>query len=128
MGPLIDNELERVDRKHAQLTQLSSDLVEALNLYHTLMREPGPQSAPSPYHPISKGPPYAYQQPMPHQPPHVSSIFTCLKNHFTSSYLLFGISMCIRCTMAHIMELLDIVCHLNSSACSLHQCQQCLPT
>lgn len=40
MGPLIDAELERVDRKHAQLTQLSSDLVEALNLYHSLMREP----------------------------------------------------------------------------------------
>lgn len=41
MGPLIDSELERVDRKHAQLTQLSADLVEALSLYHTLMREPG---------------------------------------------------------------------------------------
>lgn len=40
MGPLIDQELERVDRKHAQLTQLSCDLVEALNLYHTLMKEP----------------------------------------------------------------------------------------
>lgn len=40
MGPLIDAELERVDRKHAHLTQLSADLVEALNLYHTLMREP----------------------------------------------------------------------------------------
>lgn len=40
MGPLIDAELERVDRKHAQLTQLSSDLVEAINLYHTLMPEP----------------------------------------------------------------------------------------
>ncbi|RZB84931.1 signal transducing adapter molecule 2, partial [Asbolus verrucosus] len=40
MGPLIDSELERVDRKHAQLTQLSADLVEALGLYHTLMREP----------------------------------------------------------------------------------------
>ncbi|KAJ8975721.1 hypothetical protein NQ317_004185 [Molorchus minor] len=40
MGPLIDAELEKVDRKHAQLTQLSADLVEALSLYHTLMREP----------------------------------------------------------------------------------------
>ncbi|XP_035772951.1 signal transducing adapter molecule 1-like [Anopheles albimanus] len=40
MGPLIDAELERVDRKHAQLTQLSSDLVDAINLYHNLMREP----------------------------------------------------------------------------------------
>lgn len=39
MGPLIDAELEKVDRKHAQLTQLSSDLVEALGLYHSLMRE-----------------------------------------------------------------------------------------
>ncbi|KAM8716867.1 hypothetical protein ACLKA7_003698 [Drosophila subpalustris] len=39
MGPLIDAELERVDRKHAQLTQLSSDLVESINLYHRLMRD-----------------------------------------------------------------------------------------
>ncbi len=66
MGPLIDNELERVDRKHAQLTQLSSDLVEALNLYHTLMREPGPQAVPSSYHSLAKGPPFPYQQPLPH--------------------------------------------------------------
>ncbi|XP_073821087.1 signal transducing adaptor molecule [Musca autumnalis] len=39
MGPLIDAELERVDRKHAQLSQLSSDLVDAINLYHSLMRD-----------------------------------------------------------------------------------------
>ncbi|XP_058977348.1 signal transducing adapter molecule 1-like [Musca domestica] len=39
MGPLIDTELERVDRKHAQLSQLSSDLVDAINLYHSLMRD-----------------------------------------------------------------------------------------
>lgn len=39
MGPLIDMELERVDRKHAQLTQLSGDLVDAINLYHSLMRD-----------------------------------------------------------------------------------------
>lgn len=46
MGPLIDAELERVDRKHAQLTQLSSDLVDAINLYHTLMREPDRSNIP----------------------------------------------------------------------------------
>lgn len=55
MGPLIDMELERVDRKHARLTQLSADLVDALNLYHTLMREPPhmkqPQSMQGPYPP-----------------------------------------------------------------------------
>ena len=82
MGPLIDNELERVDRKHAQLTQLSADLVEALNLYHTLMREPGPQAGPAPYHPMSKGPPYGYQ-PIPHTPPHVSLV------HIWKSCLIF---------------------------------------
>ncbi|CAH0557670.1 unnamed protein product [Brassicogethes aeneus] len=56
MGPLIDTELERVDRKHAQLTQLSADLVEALNLYHTLMREPQ-------FTPVNKSMPYGYQPP-----------------------------------------------------------------
>ncbi|XP_043279608.1 signal transducing adapter molecule 1 isoform X2 [Venturia canescens] len=48
MGPLIDAALEKVDRRHAQLTQLSSDLVDALNLYHTLMRDP-PHATPTGY-------------------------------------------------------------------------------
>lgn len=39
MLPLIDSELERVDRNHAKLTQLSSNLVDAINMYHTLMRD-----------------------------------------------------------------------------------------
>lgn len=39
MLPLIDTELERVDRHHAKLTQLSSNLVDAINMYHTLMRD-----------------------------------------------------------------------------------------
>uniref|UniRef100_U5EWZ4 Putative signal transducing adaptor protein stam/stam2 n=1 Tax=Corethrella appendiculata TaxID=1370023 RepID=U5EWZ4_9DIPT len=64
MGPLIDAELERVDRKHAQLTQLSSDLVEAINLYHTLMREP-PVTAGGLAGAMG-GAPYGYQ--MPHMP------------------------------------------------------------
>ncbi|XP_067007912.1 signal transducing adapter molecule 1 isoform X2 [Anabrus simplex] len=51
MGPLIDQELERVDRKHAQLTQLSADLVDALNLYHTLMRE---TATPQSYHTMTR--------------------------------------------------------------------------
>ncbi|XP_031846378.1 signal transducing adaptor molecule [Nomia melanderi] len=83
MGPLIDAALEKVDRRHAQLTQLSSDLVDALNLYHTLMREPPPPT-PSSYT-LPKMPshvnPYQYQNhgpPPPHifngvHPPHPSS-------------------------------------------------------
>ncbi|XP_068621295.1 signal transducing adapter molecule 1 [Battus philenor] len=43
MGPLVDAALERADRRHARLTQLSADLVDALNLYHSLMRDPPKQ-------------------------------------------------------------------------------------
>ncbi|EEB19706.1 Signal transducing adapter molecule, putative [Pediculus humanus corporis] len=64
MGPLIDAKLEKVDRKHAQLTQLSSDLVEALNLYHSLMREP---TGPGPSF-IQKPGNYGYM-PIPNPPP-----------------------------------------------------------
>lgn len=36
MGPLIDAELDNVDRKHGQLSQLSADFAEAVTLYHSL--------------------------------------------------------------------------------------------
>lgn len=39
MHPLIDAGLERVDRNHAKLTQLSCSFVEGVNMYHTLMRD-----------------------------------------------------------------------------------------
>ncbi|XP_023219825.1 signal transducing adapter molecule 2-like [Centruroides sculpturatus] len=39
MGPLIDQELEKVDRRHAALTSLSQQLMEALNMYHGLMKD-----------------------------------------------------------------------------------------
>ncbi|KAF5297759.1 hypothetical protein FQR65_LT09933 [Abscondita terminalis] len=65
MGPLIDSELERVDRKHAQLTKLSTDLVDALSLYHMLMREPQ-------YAPVNKIP---YNFPPPGLPAHPSVIY-----------------------------------------------------
>ncbi|XP_054010770.1 signal transducing adapter molecule 1 isoform X3 [Hylaeus anthracinus] len=80
MGPLIDAALEKVDRRHAQLTQLSSDLVDALNLYHTLMREPPPPTSSSytlpkmpphinPYQFQTPGPPHIFNGvPPPHQP------------------------------------------------------------
>jgi len=80
MGPLIDTELEKVDRKHALLTQLSSGLVDALNLYHTLMREPNYPKPPPVFHPpgppqgVYNGapPPQHFMPPPPHlaYPPH----------------------------------------------------------
>ena len=44
MTPLIDAELEKLDRRHAQLTKLSNQLVSALDMYHALMRDLGPAS------------------------------------------------------------------------------------
>lgn len=50
MGPLIDAELEKVDKKHADLCAINTKVLEALQMYHNLMKET----------PI----PYAYKQSM----------------------------------------------------------------
>jgi len=76
MGPLIDAELELVDRRHAQLTRISTELVDALNLYHQLMHEGTMQQAG-----YGMGMPSQYQAPpvnpaamyMPQIPPAVAS-------------------------------------------------------
>jgi signal transducing adaptor molecule len=47
MAPLIDQELEKIDRQHGRLTELNGRLVEALQLYHSLMQEL-PTYAPQP--------------------------------------------------------------------------------
>ena len=39
MGPLIDQELEEIDRRHASLTAANRQLVDALNFYQTLMKD-----------------------------------------------------------------------------------------
>lgn len=51
MLPLIDSELEYVDRHHAKLTQISTSLVEAINMYHMLMRESDMQISSYGHHP-----------------------------------------------------------------------------
>ena len=45
---MIDTELEQVDRRLAQLTRLSTELVDALNLYHQLMRDLPAGAVPAP--------------------------------------------------------------------------------
>jgi signal transducing adaptor molecule len=60
MTPLIDEELEKVDRKICALNGVNSQLVEAMNLYHSLMREslaPGITPYSTPYQP---GPQHSY--------------------------------------------------------------------
>lgn len=39
MMPLIDSQIEKIDKRHAELTSLNQQLNSALNLYHDLMRE-----------------------------------------------------------------------------------------
>jgi len=76
MGPLIDAELEAVDRRHAQLTRLSTELVDALNLYHQLMHEniQGGYGMPMPnggYNPYAGPPSLPHQQ----QPPQFNGYY-----------------------------------------------------
>ncbi|GFO46179.1 signal transducing adapter molecule 2 [Plakobranchus ocellatus] len=39
MGPLIDTELEKIDKKHATLVELNKKVMDALQMYHNLMKE-----------------------------------------------------------------------------------------
>ncbi|KAI5640632.1 hypothetical protein NE865_06950 [Phthorimaea operculella] len=71
MGPLVDAALERADTRHARLTQLSAELVRALNLYHELMRDPSrpPHPALGPPPPAPPAPPQPYMPPQLHMHP-----------------------------------------------------------
>lgn len=44
MGPLIDCELEKIDKKYAGLCELNTKIMESLQMYHNLMKE-----TPTPY-------------------------------------------------------------------------------
>lgn len=66
MGPLIEQELERIDRRHASLVAASRQLTDAFTLYHSLMRAPPPprQAAPAmPYGPVGEGAACGVQDP-----------------------------------------------------------------
>lgn len=68
MGALVDLALERADRRHARLTLLSKELVEALNLYHSLMREPHAPPPPHAPHPHPHPHPLAHKPQLPFAP------------------------------------------------------------
>lgn len=62
MGPLIDTELEKIDRKHMTIMELNQKLVDALQMYHSLMKMP----------PMAGG--ATYMAPPPYQMPPPGSI------------------------------------------------------
>ncbi|PAA64791.1 hypothetical protein BOX15_Mlig023790g1 [Macrostomum lignano] len=55
MAPLIDSEIEQLDRKYLELHQLNTRLAEAFQMYHNLMSASAPPPPPPP-------PPQAQQQ------------------------------------------------------------------
>jgi len=80
MGPLIDQELEKVDRTIASLNGVNTQLVQAMDLYHNLMRESvqvpayfSYQQQPPPV-PASYYPPQQHQFDPHHQPPNVDGM------------------------------------------------------
>lgn len=48
MGPMIEFQLEQLDKKHSQLTQLCTELLEAVKLYNIFMKDPVTGYAPKP--------------------------------------------------------------------------------
>ncbi|ESO86054.1 hypothetical protein LOTGIDRAFT_129863 [Lottia gigantea] len=89
MGPLIDTELEKIDRKHADLVDLNKKVIDALQMYHTLMKE-------QPYGGYQKSS-GRYQTPpqgmMSQQTPQVSqkqiNLTGQVRHSFDQSYLIF---------------------------------------
>lgn len=70
MGPLIDAELERIDRKHASLVELNIKVMDALQMYHNLMKEnPGFYMPPHQSGPHQMPPPPPQQQQQQQQTP-----------------------------------------------------------
>lgn len=73
MGPLIDAELEKIDKKHAGLCELNAKIMESMQMYHNLMKE-----TPTPYSfkgglPSASGPYSSLPMQMPSLPQDFSS-------------------------------------------------------
>lgn len=79
MGPMIEAQLEQLDKKHSQLTQLCTELLEAVKLYNIFMKEPVAAYPPKPQtDPLQ--PPTMSPQHMIH-PPHMQMYNGMMANY-----------------------------------------------
>lgn len=80
MAPMIEAQLEQLDKKHSQLTQLCTELLEGVKLYNIYMKDPASAYAPKSHTEPGQPPAHVSPQHMIH-PPHMQMYNGMMANY-----------------------------------------------
>jgi len=80
MAPMIEAQLEQLDKKHSQLTQLCTELLEGVKLYNIYMKDPASAYAPKSHTEPVQPPAHVSPQHMIH-PPHMQMYNGMMANY-----------------------------------------------